>query len=121
VTVPPIDPSAALGGDWQVPGLGALPQVDPAGASVDPAAGATGAAGGVQGGGFGSVLSQQVSNLAKLQDQAAGAAQSLADGTATDASSVVAAVERAQLAMQLAGQIRTKGAEAISDIFHTSI
>jgi flagellar hook-basal body complex protein FliE len=104
VTVLPIDPSAALGGDWQIPGLGAPANPDPA-----------------QAGGFGSVLSQQVSNLAKLQDQAAGAAQSLADGTATDASSVVAAVERAQLAMQLAGQIRTKGAEAISDIFHTSI
>jgi flagellar hook-basal body complex protein FliE len=104
VTVPPIDPSAVLGGEWKIPGLGAPATPDAA-----------------QGGGFGSMLSQQVSNLAKLQDQAAGAAQSLADGTATDASTVVAAVERAQLAMQLAGQIRTKGAEAISDIFHTSI
>jgi flagellar hook-basal body complex protein FliE len=107
VTVPPIDPSAVLGGDWQIQGVGGLDAAPVADAS--------------QGGGFGQVLSQQVSNLAKLQDQAAGAAQSLADGTATDASSVVAAVERAQLAMQLAGQVRTKGAEAISDIFHTSI
>ena len=107
MTVPPIDPSAVLGGDWQIQGVGGLDAAPVADAS--------------QGGGFGSVLSQQISNLAKLQDQAAGAAQSLADGTATDPSTVVAAVERAQLAMQLAGQIRTKGAEAISDIFHTSI
>lgn len=104
--VPPIDPSAVLGGDWQIQGVGGLDSAPVADASQ---------------GGFGSMLSQQISNLAKLQDQAAGAAQSLADGTATDPSTVVAAVERAQLAMQLAGQVRTKGAEAISDIFHTSI
>jgi flagellar hook-basal body complex protein FliE len=107
VTVPPIDPSAVLGGDWQIQGVGGLDSAPVADAA--------------QSGGFGTVLSQQVSNLSKLQDQAASAAQSLADGTATDPSTVVAAVERAQLAMQLAGQIRTKGAEAISDIFHTSI
>ena len=63
----------------------------------------------------------QIGKLSELQDTAAAASQSLADGTATDASSVVVAVEKAQLAMQLAGQIRTKGAEAINDIFHTQI
>jgi flagellar hook-basal body complex protein FliE len=31
------------------------------------------------------------------------------------------AVERAQLAMQLAGQLRTKGVEALNDIFHTTV
>ncbi len=108
MTVLPIDPSAALGGEWQIQGLGAGPAQ-----SVDPASGSSG--------GFGQMLSQQVSNLSQLQDNAASAAQSLADGTASDPSTVVAAVEKAQLAMQLAGQIRTKGAEAISDIFHTSI
>jgi flagellar hook-basal body complex protein FliE len=107
VTLPPIDPSAVLGGEWQIPGIG--------GAGPAPAESAAG------GDGFGHMLSQQIGNLADLQTDAASAAQSLADGTASDPSTVVAAVERAQLAMQLAGQIRTKGAEAISDIFHTSI
>jgi flagellar hook-basal body complex protein FliE len=31
------------------------------------------------------------------------------------------AVERAQLAMQLASQLRTKGVEALQDIFHTQV
>ncbi|HYV15173.1 MAG TPA: flagellar hook-basal body complex protein FliE [Conexibacter sp.] len=103
MTIPPINPSAVLGGDWQIPNVADAP--------VAPA----------DGGGFGAMLSQQVGKLSELQDTAAAASQSLADGTATDASSVVVAVEKAQLAMQLAGQIRTKGAEAINDIFHTQI
>jgi flagellar hook-basal body complex protein FliE len=104
MTVLPIDPSiAGLGTELQVPGITAT---DPA-----PASGA----------GFGDVLAQQIGNLADLQETAAAASQSLANGTATDVSSVVAAVEKAQLAMQLAGQIRTKGSEAINDIFHTQI
>jgi flagellar hook-basal body complex protein FliE len=106
VTVLPVDPAAALGGEWKIPGIGGLDAAPAQGASS---------------GGFGHVLSQQISNLTQLQTDAASAAQSLADGTASDPSTVVAAVERAQLAMQLAGQIRTKGAEAIADIFHTSI
>jgi len=72
-------------------------------------------------GGFGSVLAQQISNLTDLQESAASASHSLANGTATDVASVVTAVEKAQLAMQLAGQIRAKGSEAINDIFHTQI
>jgi flagellar hook-basal body complex protein FliE len=31
------------------------------------------------------------------------------------------AVERAQLSMQLASQLRTKGVEALNDIFHTQV
>lgn len=103
MTIPPINPSAVLGGEWQMPNVADAP-----------------AAPG-DGGGFGSMLSHEVGKLSELQDTAAAASQSLADGTATDASSVVVAVEKAQLAMQLAGQIRTKGAEAINDIFHTQI
>jgi flagellar hook-basal body complex protein FliE len=117
VTVLPIDPSAALGGEWQIPGVGGLGPADAA-LPADPSVSAGGGAGA---GGFGSMLVQQIGNLTQLQTNAATAAQSLADGTASDPSTVVAAVEKAQLAMQLAGQIRTKGAEAISDIFHTAI
>jgi len=109
MTVPPIDPSiAGLGAELRIPGV----------AATDPAA-ATDAAG--SGGGFGDVLAQQIGNLTELQETAASASQSLANGTATDVASVVTAVEKAQLAMQLAGQLRTKGSEAINDIFHTQI
>jgi len=104
MTIPPV---SALGAEFQVPGVTA----------ADPLAG-TGATGS---GSFGDMLAQQVGNLSNLQETAASASQSLANGTATDVSSVVTAVEKAQLAMQLAGQIRTKGSEAINDIFHTAI
>jgi flagellar hook-basal body complex protein FliE len=114
MTLPPV---AALGAEWQIPGIGApTGPTAPAGApdGIDGVAPSGGA-------GFGDVLAKQVGNLTDLQESAAGASQSLANGTATDVSSVVTAVEKAQLAMQLAGQIRTKGSEAITDIFHTQI
>ena len=104
-----VPPVGALGAEWQVSGL--APTADP----TPPTPGGTGPTG------FGDVLSQQISNLTDLQETAASASQSLANGTATDIASVVTAVEKAQLAMQLAGQIRTKGSEAINDIFHTQI
>ena len=69
------------------------------------------------GGGFGSLLK----GLADTQDEAAAQSQALATGQASDPTSVVMAVERAQLAMQLAGQIRTKAVEAAQDIFHTQV
>lgn len=70
---------------------------------------------------FGGALSQAISSLDSDQSQAAGAAQSLVDGSATDASSVVMSVERARLEMQLASQIRTKAVEAYTDVFHTQV
>lgn len=122
IALPPV---GALGAEWQIPGVGSIGGVG----GIDPAA-ATGASGGSAlsgpagtgpSGGFGDVLTQQIQNLSDMQQTAATASQSLADGTATDVSSVVTAVEKAQLAMQLAGQIRTKGSEAVNDIFHTQI
>jgi flagellar hook-basal body complex protein FliE len=111
--MPVIDPSfLARGADWQVGGVGGLNDVDPSQATGAP---------GSSGASFGSMLSDQISSLEGLQTQAAQASQSLADGTATDPSSVVMSVERARLAMQLASQLRTKGVEAINDIFHTSV
>ena len=102
-----VPPVGALGAEWQIGGIGALDAP-----SATAPSGATS---------FGGVLAQQIGNLSDLQETAATASQSLANGTATDVSSVVTAVEKAQLAMQLAGQIRTKGSEAINDIFHTQI
>ncbi len=119
MTIPPIDPSVAgLGSEWQIPGIGA----PSAPGATDAVGGGIDGVGGVgSGAGFGDVLAKQIGNLSDLQESAATASQSLANGTATDVSSVVTAVEKAQLAMQLAGQIRTKGSEAINDIFHTQI
>jgi flagellar hook-basal body complex protein FliE len=73
------------------------------------------------GGGFGQMLGNAVSGLEKSQTDAAGAAQTLVDGTATDPTSVVMQVERAQLAMQLASQIRTKATEAYQTIYQTQV
>lgn len=70
---------------------------------------------------FASALGDQLSALERTQSAAAGAARSLADGTATDPTAAVMAVERAQLSMQLAAQLRTKGVEALQDIFHTQV
>jgi flagellar hook-basal body complex protein FliE len=102
----PIDPSFSVGGaEWQIGGGTPLP-----GSSQAPA-----------GGGFGSMLSSSIQSLADTQTEAAGAAQALATGEATDPTAVVMAVERAQLAMQLASQIRTKAVEAAQDLFHTQV
>jgi flagellar hook-basal body complex protein FliE len=110
-TVPPIDTSGfgLSGPEWSVQGI---PDVAP---------GSAGAASGATGEGFGQMLAGQVQALSTSQANAAGAAQSLVDGTAADPSSVVMAVERARLSMQLASQIRTKAVEAYQDIFHTQV
>ena len=104
----PTDPSFSITGwvgpDFQVGGT-TLP-----GSSQAPATGA-----------FGSMLSSSIQSLADTQTEAAGAAQALATGEATDPTAVVMAVERAQLAMQLASQIRTKAVEAAQDLFHTQV
>jgi flagellar hook-basal body complex protein FliE len=67
------------------------------------------------------MLSSSIEGLTKTQEDAASAAQQLATGQASDPTSVVMAVERAQLAMQMASQIRTKAVEAAQEIFHTSV
>jgi flagellar hook-basal body complex protein FliE len=100
----PIDPTFAIGGpEWRVDGVPA----------------ATGAP--EQPGGFGAMLGESLKSLAATQAEASEAAQALAAGQAEDPTAVVMAVERAQLAMQLASQIRTKAVEAAQDIFHTQV
>jgi flagellar hook-basal body complex protein FliE len=108
----PIDPSFAVSGaDWQI-----APIESPA-----PTDGVADQSGSGAGSGFGDMLGGAIQSLSKTQDDAAGAAQALATGQASDPTSVVMAVERAQLAMQLAGQIRTKAVEAAQEIFHTQV
>jgi flagellar hook-basal body complex protein FliE len=76
---------------------------------------------GVGSGSFGSELSGAISSLEGTQLSADSAAQSLATGTATDPESAVVTVEDAQMAMDLAAQIRTKAAEAAQSIFQTQV
>jgi flagellar hook-basal body complex protein FliE len=99
-----IDPSFAVNGaEWQISPVEAPAPANEAGQ------------------GFGGMLSDSLKSLEATQAQAAQASQDLATGKATDPTEVVMAVERAQLAMQLASQIRTKAVEAAQDIFHTQV
>lgn len=112
--IAPIDPSlagAALG-EWQIEAIPELPAAEAELGAVEAAAGSEG---------FGSLLANEIGKLSELQADAAVAGQALATGTATDPVSAVVAVQKAQLAMQLAGQIRTRGAEALAEIFRTQI
>jgi flagellar hook-basal body complex protein FliE len=71
--------------------------------------------------GFGDMLAGQIGGLQDLQTEAASQSQALATGQAEDASSVVMAVERAQLSMQLAAQMRDKSVESFQEIFRTQV
>ena len=105
----PIDPAFALTGpEWSVGTVGAPPA-----AGTQPASGSSS--------GFGSMLTNSIGSLTKTQEDAATASQELATGQTADPTAVVMAVERAQLAMQMASQIRTKAVEAAQDIFHTTV
>ena len=107
----PIDPTFAIKGtDWSVGSVG----------GVDDAS-STGAAGGASGSGFGGMLAKQIGQLDSIQQDAATASQQLATGQATDPSATVMTIERARLSMQLASQIRTKGVEALQEVFRTSV
>jgi flagellar hook-basal body complex protein FliE len=72
-------------------------------------------------GGFGTMLTNAIGDLEKTQEAAAKQSQALATGQTTDLSSVVTAVQEAQLSMQLAAQVRDKAVEAYTEIFHTQI
>jgi flagellar hook-basal body complex protein FliE len=108
----PVDPSMlSQGPEWGVGSIGGLGPQDlqgPAGT-------------GSQGGDFGGVLGAQLDKLSQVQGEGAQASQQLATGQAGDVSSVVMAVEKARLSMQLASQIRNKAVEAYTDIFHTQV
>jgi flagellar hook-basal body complex protein FliE len=77
------------------------------------------AAGG--GGSFGGELTEAISSLEKTQDSASSASQALATGTVSDPETAVVTVEDAQMAMELAAQIRTKATEATQAIFNTQV
>jgi flagellar hook-basal body complex protein FliE len=100
----PIDPSLSVGGpEWQIGSLDSPAQQTPGG------------------GDFGAMISQSLQSLQATQDNAAQASTDLATGKATDPTAVVMSVERAQLAMQLASQIRNKAVEAAQTLFQTQV
>jgi len=114
----PIEAIAASASEWAMPKVEGLTDADGTAISGSPGGTVGGSSGG---GGFGAMLANQLDGLQGLQNDAASASRSLADGTATDPSQVVVAVERAQLAMQLAAQLRTKAVDAVSEVMRTQV
>ena len=113
--MPAIDPSSiagALPSEWTVSPL------DEAGLSTEGLGSLEGTPDGDK---FSSVLGKQIGALADVQAEGAKASEALATGTATDPASVVMAVARARLSMQLASQLRTKGVEAINEVFRPQV
>jgi flagellar hook-basal body complex protein FliE len=80
-----------------------------------------GTSGGSESGGFGSELTDAISSLEKTQESSDSASQALATGTVSDPESAVVTVEDAQMAMDLAAQIRTKATESVQSIFQTQV
>lgn len=102
----------AIAGEWSVGKVGHL-----GGAETAIGGAPTGAAKG----GFGAALSNAVSALEQSQQAAGGAETALATGTASDPEAVVTTVENAQLAMEMAAQLRNKATEAVQTIFQTQM
>jgi len=99
--IPAIDPGfLTTGSEWQV-----APAAPPAAPQTS----------------FAGMLGEQLGKLTDLQTEAADQSRQLATGQATDPTTVVMAVERARLAMQVASQLRTKGVEAVNDVLHTQV
>ena len=71
--------------------------------------------------GFGPALSHALEGLMKQQQSADAQSQALALGKTTDIAGVAMAVERANLAMQLAVQVRNKAVDAYHEIFRMQI
>ena len=117
----PISPISSQAAQWAVPKAGGAewsvgkvggpegPEKSGAAAAADPA------------GGFGGMLSNAIDGLQKTQEAASTQATALATGQTQDLSSVVTAVQEAQLSMELATQVRSKAVEAYTEIFHTQI
>jgi flagellar hook-basal body complex protein FliE len=113
-----IEGAGGIGGTGGASGLGGTGGVEGAGGIGSSGLEGTG---GVQPSSFGNELTSAISSLEGTQQSAAGAAQSLATGTATDPESAVVTVQDAQMAMDLAATIRTKATEAAQSIFQTQV
>lgn len=72
-------------------------------------------------GGFAGMLGNSIQQLATTQTEASTQAQALATGEAQDPAQVVMAVEKAQLAMQMATTLRNKGVEVVQELMRTQV
>jgi flagellar hook-basal body complex protein FliE len=70
---------------------------------------------------FGGVLKSSLDRLEGMLQDASDKSAALAAGTTNDLTGVVVSVERAQLGLQLAVQIRNKAVEAYQDIFRMQV
>jgi flagellar hook-basal body complex protein FliE len=118
--------TGGLGGTSGIEGAGGVEGASGVGgATGTEATGALEGAGGAEAGGgeggFGGALTNAIASLEQTQQSASSAAQGLATGAVSDPESAVVTVEEAQLAMQLASQIRTKATEAAQQIFQTQV
>ena len=74
-----------------------------------------------KGGGFGAALGDALKTLDESQATADQQTQALATGKATDMSTVVMAVEKASLEVQLATQVRSKTTDAFNEIMRMQV
>ena len=85
--------------------------------NATPGSGSTGGGGG----GFGAALGDALKQLDSTQAAADQQTQALATGKATDMSSVVMAVEKASLEVQLATQVRSKTTDAFNELMRMQV
>jgi flagellar hook-basal body complex protein FliE len=107
-----------------IPPVGGLTgQLSVSGAEAAAQAGQSsgGVAAGGDAGGFGGELTEAISSLEQTQDSASSASQALATGNVSNPEGAVVTVEDAQLAMEMASQIRNKATEAAQSIFNTQV
>jgi flagellar hook-basal body complex protein FliE len=83
--------------------------------------GNVGSTGSTGSGGFGSMLTSAISSLNQSQNTAASDSVALATGQASDVTQVVTDVEKANLEMQLAVQVRNKAVDAYEEIMRMQI
>jgi flagellar hook-basal body complex protein FliE len=110
-----IPPVGGLGAQLSVGAPEGLTQAAKSGA------GGAGAAAGAEATGFGGELTEAISSLEKTQTSASSASQALATGSVSDPESAIVTVQDAQLAMEMASQIRNKVVEATQSIFQTQV
>jgi flagellar hook-basal body complex protein FliE len=111
---------AAAGGVTGAGGLEGIGSVEGS-TGIEGAGAAESTGAGSGSGGLGEALTNAISSLDQTQQSASSAAQGLATGTISDPEAAVVTVEEAQLAMQLASQIRTKATEAAQQLFQTQV
>ena len=99
-----------------------IPPIAPAAPAVAaPVAQGTGASAGAGTGGFGQMLQQALSGLNSLETGADAAAGQLASGNSADLATAVIAAEKANMALQLAVEVRNRAITAYQQIMQMQI